>query len=317
FVWLPALVGVLVPAPRSWAVLGIATVAGTAAALLTGGAAVEGRLVLAERDALGLGAAADPPAAALFPRLGAAPPTPPPRTAGDLYAWWLASPLGADSYPASLAVWHRSGEPAAEIRLASVDLPLSLLAALVRSAETARGPRVERHERSPGVHYVLVAPLADGDVLTVGVGPHTRLIPSTRGVASAGRARGGRAADRLRRAAGGGARRVLRGPAAAARAVELRAPGGRRPPGRRPAHRTDPARRGGHGGYPRVGARRRDRPVDAGARQPARRGSLALPRRRARRHHGPGARRAGCGRSVSRARRVRATGAARRARAHR
>ena len=180
FVWLPALVGVLVPAPRSWAVLGIATVAGTAAALLTWGAAVEGRLVLAERDALGLGAAADPRAAALLQRLGAAPPAPPPRTAGDLYAWWLASPLAADSYPASLAVWHRSGEPVAEIRLASVDLPLSLLAALVRSAETARGPRVERHERSPGVHYVLVAPLADGDVLTVGVGPHTRLIPSTR-----------------------------------------------------------------------------------------------------------------------------------------
>src|SRR4029077_4222080 len=70
--------------------------------------------------------------------------------------------------------------PAAEIRLASVDLPLSLLAALVRSAETARGPRVGAHERSTCVHYVLVAPLADGDVLTVGVGPHTRLIPSAR-----------------------------------------------------------------------------------------------------------------------------------------
>src|SRR5205807_1730924 len=82
--------------------------------------------------------------------------------------------------PASLAVWHRLGEPAAEIRLASVDLPPSLLAALVRSPETARGPRVERLERSPGVHYVLVAPLAGGDVLTVGVGPHTRLIPSAR-----------------------------------------------------------------------------------------------------------------------------------------
>src|SRR5438067_12119839 len=42
FVWLPALVGVLVPAPRPWAVLGIATVAGTAAALVTWGAAAEG-----------------------------------------------------------------------------------------------------------------------------------------------------------------------------------------------------------------------------------------------------------------------------------
>jgi len=182
FVWLPALVGVLVPAPRRWAVLGIATVAGTAAALVTWGAAVEGRLGLAERDAQGLGGAADPRAVSLLERLGTAPPAPPPRTAGELYAWWLASPLAIDDYPASLAVWTRAGEPQAEIRLASVDLPPSLVAALVRSPETARGPRVERLDRSPGVHYVLVLPLAGagGDVLTVGVGPRTRLIPAAR-----------------------------------------------------------------------------------------------------------------------------------------
>src|SRR3989442_598133 len=100
----------------------------------------------------------------------------------ELCAWWLASPLAIDDYPASLAVWTRAGEPQAEIRLASVDLPPSLVAALVRSPETARGPRVERLDRSPGVHYVLVLPLAGagGDVLTVGVGPRTRLIPAAR-----------------------------------------------------------------------------------------------------------------------------------------
>ena len=182
FVWLPALVGVLVPAPRRWAVLGIATVAGTAAALVTWGAAVEGRLGLAERDAQGLGRAPDPRAVSLLERLGTAPPAPPPRTAGELYAWWLDSPLAIDDYPASLAVWTRAGEPQAEIRLASVDLRSSLVAALVRSPETARGPRVERLDRSPGVHYVLVLPLggAGADVLTVGVGPRTRLIPAAR-----------------------------------------------------------------------------------------------------------------------------------------
>src|SRR5947208_3482632 len=59
---------------------------------------------------------------------------------------------------------------------------LPILAALVRSPETARGPRVERLDRSPGVHYVLVLPLggAGADVLTVGVGPRTRLIPAAR-----------------------------------------------------------------------------------------------------------------------------------------
>jgi len=182
FVWLPALIGVLVPAPRRWAVLGIATVAGTAAALVTWGAAVEGRLGLAERDVQGLGRAADPRAVSLLERLGTAPPAPPPRTAGELYAWWLASPLAIDDYPASLAVWTRAGEPEAEIRLATMDLPPSLVAALVRSPGTARGPRVERLDRSPGVHYVLVLPLggAGADVLTVGVGPRTRWIPAAR-----------------------------------------------------------------------------------------------------------------------------------------
>ncbi len=180
FVWLPALVGLLVPAPRRWAVLAIATVAGTAAALVTWGAVVEGRLRLAERDAQGLGRAADPATVSLLQRLGRAPPATAPRTAAELYAWWLASSLAQEHYPASLAVWTRSGEAEAEIRLASLDLPPSLVAALVRSPETARGPRVEPLDRVPGVHYLLVLPLATGDVLTVGVGPRTRLIPAAR-----------------------------------------------------------------------------------------------------------------------------------------
>jgi len=180
FVWLPALAGVLVPAPRRWALLGIATVAGTAAALVTWGAAVEGRLGLATRDADGLGNADDPPAVALLQRLGREPPVTPPRTAGELYAWWRASALAAADYPASLALWTRASEPEAEIRLASLDLPSPLLAALVRSPASARGARVERLERIPGVHYVLVLPLASGDVLTVGIGPRTRWIPADR-----------------------------------------------------------------------------------------------------------------------------------------
>src|SRR2546421_9157681 len=64
FVWLPALVGVLVPAPRGWAEIGIATVAGTAAALVTWGAGVEGRPGLAGRDPAGLGREGDAPAVA-------------------------------------------------------------------------------------------------------------------------------------------------------------------------------------------------------------------------------------------------------------
>src|SRR5947209_12494355 len=137
FVWLPALVGVLVPAPRRWAVLGIATVAGTAAALVTWGAAVEGRLGLAERDAQGLGRAPDPRAVSLLERLGTAPPAPPPRTPGELYAWWLATTLAIDDYPPSLAVLARAGEPQAAILLASVDIRSSLITAHVFATDTS------------------------------------------------------------------------------------------------------------------------------------------------------------------------------------
>ncbi len=181
YVWLPALAGVLVPAPRRWAVIGIATVAGTAATLVTWGAVVEGRLALAERDAHGLGGESDPLAAALLERMGgSAAALEPQTTAADLYLLWLHSPLAAEDYPTVLSVWTPAGELAAELPLAGLDLPTSLIAALVRSPTTRAGPRVERVTGVPGVHYVLVAPVRGGAVLAVGVGPRSRLVPPSR-----------------------------------------------------------------------------------------------------------------------------------------
>jgi len=180
FVWLPALVGVIVPAPRRWALGGIATVAGTAAALVTWGATVEGRISLAMRDAQRLGREGDAVAVAKLERFGqelaaSAPQLPPLRSAGDLYALWLGSPLAEDEYPAVLGLWSRTGQRLAELRLAALDdLPTSLLVALARSAMDSVGFRVERLERIPGVHYVLVARLASGERVTVGVGPRSR-----------------------------------------------------------------------------------------------------------------------------------------------
>lgn len=185
FVWLPALVGVLVPAPRRWALAGIATVAGTAAALATWGAAVEGRLALAERDVRRLGGGreggGDAVAVALLERLGRQAQTvAPPRSASDLYALWLRSPLAAEAYPTVLALWAPDGSLRADLPLATLDLPQPLLAALARSTARPGDLRVERLERVPGVHYVLVAALGSGDVLTVGVGPWSRLVPPAR-----------------------------------------------------------------------------------------------------------------------------------------
>src|SRR5204863_8725970 len=105
FLWLPALVGAIMPAPRRWALVGMAVVAGTAAALLTWGAAVEGRLSLATRDALRLGHEGDPVAVALLERLSqqvSAPTQATLRTAGDLYALWVGSSRGTQYYPGVL-----------------------------------------------------------------------------------------------------------------------------------------------------------------------------------------------------------------------
>ena len=181
FVWIPALVGVLAAAPTRWVLFGTATVAGTAAALLTWGASLEGRLSLAQRDAQRLGREGDAVALAFLERMGVQiAQGPAPRGPSELYALWLHSPLAAEAYPTVLALWGERGELLAELRLAALDLPRPLLAALVRTAEPPAPDRVIRLERIPGVHYVLVAPLPDGDVLTVGVGPRTRLVPPDR-----------------------------------------------------------------------------------------------------------------------------------------
>jgi signal transduction histidine kinase len=180
FLWLPALAGVILPAPRRLALVGMAVVAGTAAALLAWGAAVEGRLSLATRDGQRLGQEGDAIAVALLERLSqqvADPSHPPPRSAGDLYALWATSPLVAQDYPAMLGLWSSDGGLLAELRLASLDLSPGLLSTLARTVE---GPCVESVPRSPGIHYVLLTPLVNGTVLTVAVGPRTQYLAPDR-----------------------------------------------------------------------------------------------------------------------------------------
>jgi signal transduction histidine kinase len=181
YLWLPAIVGSVVPAPRRWALLGIAGVAGGAAALVTWGAAVEGRLALARRDIDRLGSEGDPVAVALLERLGGEVRGGTPiASAGELYRLWIESPLAAQDYPATLGLWDTAGAPLGDVPLAPLDLPPALLSALARDSLAAGEFRVERLSRVPGVHYVLVAPLDGGRRIVVGVGPRTRLLPPDR-----------------------------------------------------------------------------------------------------------------------------------------
>jgi signal transduction histidine kinase len=180
--WLPAVALALVPAPRARTLAALAAVAGTAAALLTWGAAADGRLLLAQRDVSGLRQGGDPIAMGLLQRLGTRlQEERVPRSAAELYARWRSSALEADRYPAVLAVWTPGGELSAQLALASPGLPDTATlrqAALAVADELA--PVVTSVQGVPGINYVLAVPFPDGWTLTVGLGARSRLMPATR-----------------------------------------------------------------------------------------------------------------------------------------
>jgi nitrogen fixation/metabolism regulation signal transduction histidine kinase len=181
FLWAPALLLVARPAPRWAAIAGTAIVAGTAAALVTWGAEINGRVVAAQRDLARLGDIEDPLAEPLLERLGeqlsaGAEPT----AASGMYVLWRASDLAGQEFPVRLALWDRDGTRQAELSLDSLDLPTPLVAALVKGLDSTTSRKVVSLSRVPGRHYVLVQHLPSGRVLTVAVGPRTRLLAPAR-----------------------------------------------------------------------------------------------------------------------------------------
>ncbi len=181
FLWLPSLFLLARPMPRLAAILGTAVVAGSAASLVTWGAELNGRLVAAQRDLNRLGSAEEPLAEPLLERLGDRLRTgPEPRTATDLYLLWRGSDLEGQQFPVRLALWEPSGARVAELALDSLDLPTALLASLVRAADSTRPRTLLTLARVPGRHHLLLERLASGRVLTVAVGPRTRLLAPAR-----------------------------------------------------------------------------------------------------------------------------------------
>lgn len=155
-------------------------VASSAAALFTWGAVVDGRLSLARADVGGLGDAHDPTTLAVLERFGAdIASRPAPRSPAELYRRWSRTPLERDGYPAVLATWYPDGDRTL-LPLAELELPLALLQAEARTAILRGGPVVEEFARVPGIHTILAAPASDGAVVTVGVGPRSRLLPPFR-----------------------------------------------------------------------------------------------------------------------------------------
>ena len=182
YLWLPALLLAIKPMPLRATLATVAVVSGTAAALLTWRATTESRLVLASADAEGLGGAPDPVAIALADRtavqVGAAAPLP--ATAGDLFVLYRRSALDGQGFPVALALWTGEGERLVTLDLATLDLPLAIVQGLARQAAAERRTQAASYAWVPGVIRVVAVPLADGRVLTLEVGPHTRLVTPTR-----------------------------------------------------------------------------------------------------------------------------------------
>lgn len=179
--WAPPLLLVTLPAPRRLTILGIALVAGMAAALMTWAAEFQGRVELARRDFFALGQEPDPLAeptlAGFAERLDQAPS---PRTATDLYVRWTGSVLASQGYPTVVGLWTPEGEERALLSLSLLDVPISTIAELVRALPDSVDQRIVPLERMPGIHYVLLTRPDSGMVATAVVGPRTVLIGPSR-----------------------------------------------------------------------------------------------------------------------------------------
>ena len=181
FLWTPALFLVTRPAPRRGAIAGIAIVAGCAAALITWGAVLEGRLNVARKDVGGLGSEADPLDRRLLELFGEQVARGvPPASEAELYAEWRASSLGQEEYPARLALWNPDGSLQVEVQLDSLDVSHSLLSTLILNLDSAVSREAIQLARTPGVHSILLQRLENGTVLSAVIGPRTRLITPAR-----------------------------------------------------------------------------------------------------------------------------------------
>ncbi|HET7024140.1 MAG TPA: ATP-binding protein [Gemmatimonadales bacterium] len=181
FLWAPALVLLMRPAPKWAVVLGVGLVAGSAAGLVTWGAELEGRLLVAGRDIGRLGDEPDPFAVPQLEKFAQQVSTAPvPSSAAELYALWHASAIAQQDYPAVLTLWSPDGTPQVELPLDSLDLPERLVAAFVRNMDTTVSTEVASLARVPGIHYLLLVRLSDHQVLSAAVGPRTALIQPDR-----------------------------------------------------------------------------------------------------------------------------------------
>ncbi len=181
YIWAPALLLALRPMPIRSTMATLGVVAGSSAALLTWGAVTQGKVDLAGTDLAGLGNRADAPAVSQLERtVHELPIDSAPGTSGELFLLWRRSALGAASYPAQLDVWDPAGRHSLGVSLVDLDVPDSVIASVARAAAAEGLAEVQPLPMVPGVHAVAAIPVRSGRVVTITIGPQSRLLPPNR-----------------------------------------------------------------------------------------------------------------------------------------
>jgi two-component system, NtrC family, nitrogen regulation sensor histidine kinase NtrY len=180
--WVVPFALAVLPQPRPVTVVLVGLAAGANAVVLVWGAAADGRVLQADRDAASIRQGSDPIALGLLERFGATLERgPPPRNAAQLYQQWQRSPLESDRYPAVLSLWDSAGSERVRLPLAELTgLTPSVARTVAQEAGALGTVVVEGLRQTPDLHYVMAVPTGDRQVVTVGLGPRTRLIPPVR-----------------------------------------------------------------------------------------------------------------------------------------
>lgn len=175
--WMPVAWLAVQGVTRARVVVGATIVAGAAASVLTWNVELDARLVVADRDANRL-STGDPVAISALGWFGdSLSVRAVPRVSAALYAQWSRSILAEDDYPAVLDSWDPFGQRIASLELAELPIASSRRERLAARARATGQPVYEPLKLEYGVHYMAAIPFPDRSVVTVAVGPRSRLIP--------------------------------------------------------------------------------------------------------------------------------------------
>ncbi len=176
--WVPGVLLCIAPASLARTAVTLAIVVGAASAMLTWAEVVGGRLLLADRDAGRLAEGDNLALVGLDRFTGKLAEGRAPVTGAELYGSWRSSLLANDDYPVMLSTWAPGGRELARLDLARLKIGRPLLEAL--AAEARDSVQIINLPLPQGLHYIGLVPFPDGSVVSVAVGPQSRLIEPVR-----------------------------------------------------------------------------------------------------------------------------------------